>query len=431
MNDRIRRAAAVLAAVVLIASLSGCLPVSVDELYSLPRMSEEYVQLQDLIAGQLAGGGTYAAPTGGSNRQSVQLRDLDGDGTAEALAFLAGESGEPEICAYRRGEDGNFFQYVTIMAEGSAVYSVDYADLNGDGSAELIVSWQIGGDLRQLSVYALRGADDEQQRLRLLSADCSQFVVFDLDGDGVDDLLDLRLGAGLDGSLVMYELDGSGEPRTSTAELSSGASAIRRAVSGLLADGTAALFVDSDMGNQGLVTDVFAVKNGKLENIAMSSLGRSALLRPDGMFAADLDGDGTTELPAGSGEFITWYAMDASGARTPAATSYHNAGDGWYLVLPESLSDGVTAERHGAGGEESAVVFLQEGDGSAPQRSVLVIYMLTGANRLDRAEVDSRFILRQDEDAVYAAQLLTDELSQEDIINNFYLLYDQWQTGDL
>ena len=74
MNDRIRRAAAVLAAVVLIASLSGCLPASVDELYSLPRMSEEYVQLQDLIAGQLAGGGAYAAPTGGSNRQSVQLR---------------------------------------------------------------------------------------------------------------------------------------------------------------------------------------------------------------------------------------------------------------------------------------------------------------------------------------------------------------------
>ncbi len=416
----------------MVVLLAGCLPASVDELYSLPEMSEEYIQLQELIAGQLDAGGSYAAPTGGSNRQSVQLRDLDGDGTAEALAFLADENRSPVICVYRRGEDGSFYQYVTILAEGTAVYSVDYADLNGDGVDEFIVAWQIGGDLRQLSVYALSHAEENAQtRLRLLSADCTQFVVSDLDGDGVDDLLDLSMSAGSNGALIMYTLDDEGRAGSAEAGLSSGVSAIRRAVAGKLADGTAALFVESDMGSQGLVTDVFIARDRRLTNIAMSSLGRSTLLRPDGLFAADLNGDGSMEIPAGSGEFIPWYAMDAGGGMVQTATTYHNAEDGWYLALPRRMGRNVTAERHGAGGDERAVVFLQEGDDSAPQRSVLVIYALTGANRLDRAEVDSRFILRQDEDVVYAAQLLTDELTQEDILNNFYILYDQWQTGDL
>ncbi|MCC8356721.1 MAG: hypothetical protein LJU34_02545, partial [Oscillospiraceae bacterium] len=66
---------------------AGCM--SADELYSLPQQQEEYIQLQELIGQRIDEGGEYAAPTGGSNRQSVQLRDLDGDGVAEALAFLA------------------------------------------------------------------------------------------------------------------------------------------------------------------------------------------------------------------------------------------------------------------------------------------------------------------------------------------------------
>lgn len=79
----------------------------------------------------------------------------------------------------------------------------------------------------------------------------------------------------------------------------------------------------------------------------------------------------------------------------------------------------------------SPAAFIVAGDGSAPQRTVLAIYALSGPNRQDRAEVDGRFILRQEENTVYAAQLLTDELSREDILNNFYITYDQWQLGDL
>lgn len=430
MGNSIKRIAVLLTAGLFMVFLTSCMSASVDELYSLPQISEEYVQLQELIGSQIDAGGSYAAPTDGSNRQSVQLRDLDGDNEAEALAFLADENHAPVICIYKQGEDGNYYQFATILAEGSAVHSVDYADLNGDGCAELIVAWQIGGNLRQLSVYALsRIASAQQTRYRLLSADCSLFVVFDLDGDGIANLLNLQLGPGSGASLVMYTLDTEGEVQTSSVSLSSGVTAIRRAISGTLSDGTAALFVESDLDTQGLVTDVFTTLAGELCNITLNFTETSEMLRPDGLFSEDLDGDGTMDIPAGSGDFISWYDMDIWGNTQQTAITYLNTEDGWYLVMPDSLVQGITAEKHGTGGEESAVVFLKEGDESTPQRSVLVIYALTGENRQERAQVDSRFILRQDVDTVYAAQLLTDELDSQEIIDRFYILYDQWQMG--
>ena len=427
MNSPKRRLTALVMAALIAFACSGCMTGSVEKLYSLPRMSEQYVQLQELIGQRLDEGDSYAAPTGGSNRQSIQLRDLDGDGTPEALAFLADENHTPMVCVYRQDAHGDYYHYIVLPGDGTAVAGVDYADLNGDGASELILVWQGGGSLKMLSVYSLGSADQSEQEC-LFSADCSEFVVCDLDGDGVEDLLNLQMDAGA-GTLVMYQLEGS-QMTASEAALSTGVTAMRRAVAGTLADGAAALFVESELGGSGLVTDVFTAAGGRVKNITMSVLGRSDTLRPDGLFAADINGDRAMEVPAGSGDILTWYSLSADGAQTPAASTYYDAVGGWYFVLPEPLSNGVSTEEHGAGGPERAIVFTVSG-GAAPQRNVLVIYALTGDNRLDRAAVDGRFILRQEDRVIYAAQLLTDELTEEDIQDNFYIIYDQWQAADL
>ena len=427
MKDTRRRAAALVLALTLAFACAGCMSANVEDLYSLPQMSEEYVQLQELVGQVIAAGGSYAAPIGGSNRQTIQLRDLDGDGTPEALAFLADENHTPMVCVYRQDQHGDYYHYIVLPGDGTAVAGVDYADLNGDGASELILVWQGGGSLKMLSVYSLGSADQSEQEC-LFSADCSEFVVCDLDGDGVEDLLNLQMDAGA-GTLVMYRLEGN-QMTSSEAALSSGVTAMRRAVAGTLSDGAAALFVESELGASGLVTDVFTAADGHVKNITMSVLGRSDTLRPDGLFAADINGDRALEVPAGSGGILTWYGLSADGARSPAADAYYDAVGGWNFVLPEPLSGDVSTEEHGVGGPERAIVFTVSG-GATPQRNVLVIYALTGDNRLDRAAVDGRFILRQEDRVIYAAQLLTDELTEADIQDNFYIIYDQWQAGDL
>ena len=425
--DRIRRALGLLLLAAMLAALCGCAGAEADGLYALPRLSDEYVQLEELIAQRIRSGGEYAAPLGGGNRQSVQLHDLDGDGAPEAVAFLADSSHTPNVCVYRQGGDGNYYLFVAIEGAGSAVSSVEYADLNGDGAQELIISWLIGGDIRLLSVYTLR----EDHQAQLLSADCSQFVVCDLDGDGTGELLDLCVETG--GSvLVRYVFDGNGEYTSSRDRLSEGAAEALRIRAGYLSDGADALFVESRWGEDELITDVFTAVGGELKNITLGGDRRSNTVRSGQAFAADIDGDRSLDIPESSADVLNWYALDSAGRRTLTLSSYHSYDGGWYLVLPdELLSGGMTvSERNDVAGERAATFTAAGPEGE--RVPALTIYTLTGENRLDRAEEEGRFILKESGTTVYAGEILADGMvTQEQIEEGFNLIYPEWQTGDL
>jgi len=423
---RAYRRVVTLLALVMLLLLSGCAAFGVDGLYALPMLSDDSIQLQELIDEQLQSGGEYAAPVSGSNRQSVQHRDLDGDGIAEAIAFLADETHTPTICIYRLNEQGEFYLYVIIRGEGSSVGSVEYADLTGDGSNELIVLWQIGGDLQLLSVYTLREDSIRQAQTELLNADSSDFLVCDLDGDGVDELIDLCVDYGGTSTLVRYLFDG-GTRSEYDARLSGGISDVLRLRTGYLSDGTTALFVESAWGSGGdLITDVFTASGG-LTNITITASGRSDTLRDGSVYCQDINSDRATELPETEGDVIYWYGLDAGNGRALKATTYHDFTDGWYLTLSGALLSGkVTAVRTEDFPGEAALTLSVDGKG------MLVIYTLTGENRLDRAAADGRFLLTQNETTVYAAMLLPhgEALDAETIVDDFSLIYPEWQTGE-
>ena len=405
----------------MVFAFSGCMAVSVEELYSLPRMPEEYVQLQELISRRIEAGGEYAAPLGGSHRQSVQHQDLNGDGVAEAIAFLADGEHTPSICIYRMDSEGRYYLYVDIQGAGSAVSRADYADLNGDGAMEFILAWQIGGDLQLLTVYDLSG----DMPVELLSADCSEFLIHDLNGDGKDELLDLHLDETGTGSIVMYVADSENTVTASRANLSAGITDVRRARLSYLGDGTPALFVESLYGESMLVTDVF-IESGGLKNITLSVTGVSNTLRSVPAYAADINADRAMEIPESSGDCLNWYALDASGRKTLAMTTWHDYESGWYLVLGDNMLAGLTVDVSAEISGETAARFIGPGG-----ETLFVIYTLTGENRLDRAAEEGRFILAEENTTVYAAEILSGDVTGEEIQESFNLIYSEWQTGDL
>ena len=414
----LRRLPAMLLAVFLALTCVGC---AADQLYALPQLTDEYVQLEELIAQRIRSGGEYAAPVSGSNRQTVQLHDLDGDGTPEAIAFLADQSHTPTVCVYRQDEDGEYYLFVAIEGVGTAVESVEYADLTGNGANELILSWQIGGDMRLLSVYAL----NEEEQTQLLSTDCVEFTVCDLDGDGVSELINLTddYASGL---VTRYDFSGGDGYSQSDALLSDGVEEVLRMRAGYLSDGAAALFVESRWGEDELITDVMTVADGSIENITRDSSGRSRTLRAGNAFAADINGDRAMEIPDTDGDILRWYAVDSSGEREPVMSTYHDYADGWYLVLPDELLD-ASAEKNETVPGETAVVF------TGPDGSVLLtVYKLTGENRLDRAAEEGRVILAKDSATVYAAASPSGGgISLDGIAERFNLIYQEWQTGAL
>ena len=415
------RVLALALAVFMALSASGCVMAGVEDLYSLPQMSEEYLQLESLIAQRIDEGGEYAAPVGGDSRQSVQLQDLDGDGEEEAIAFLADENHMPTVCVYRRDSAGDYYLYVVIDGEGSAVSSVEYADVTGDGIREIILCWQISGDIHLLSACSMSG----EEPVEILSADCSKLLVEDLDGDGVAEILNLRLDYSGTSTLICYEVGPGNEVFSSQQDLSAGITEVKRARIGTLSDGTTALFVESLTWAESLVTDVFRLSDGQLENITMASSGASNTARSYPAYAADINGDRAMEIPESAGDILNWYSLDAAGRKTLALTTYHDYESGWYLTLPEPLLRDLTVSRETEAAGETVVTFTVEGE------AALRIYTLTGENRRDRAEAEGRFLLHSGETTVYAAELPGTDVTPEDVLENFNLIYAEWQTGDL
>ena len=204
-----------------VCALSACSIQEIDELYSLPQPSQEYLQLQKLIDGEIAAGSEYSAPTVGSLRQSVQLTDLDGDGINEALAFFTRDE-SPKLCIYRKNTEG-YAEALSIAGDGTSCGRVEYADLDGDGFSEIMISWKTGSDMKLLKAYSVKNWASTV----LLTTSCTDFQMGDLNMDGTTDLAALKFEEGA-GSVEVYSLEKDGEIIQSSAILSASISRVER-----------------------------------------------------------------------------------------------------------------------------------------------------------------------------------------------------------
>ena len=108
--------------------LSGCMFTTPEtSLYRLPKLAGEYESLESQIDALLTNGAEYAAPTSGSNLQSVQMIDLDGDGSEEAVAFFRRASDKKPMKIYIFKADGDSYErYAVIEGASSQIYSVNW-----------------------------------------------------------------------------------------------------------------------------------------------------------------------------------------------------------------------------------------------------------------------------------------------------------------
>jgi hypothetical protein len=434
---KIRKAAAAILLIAALVFASGCSPVAIDELYSLPQPPEKYVQLQTLIDEEIASGSEYSAPTSGNYRQSVQLHDLDGDGREEALAFFRNSQKNLKICIFN--SEGNTYSLAAVIdGEGTAIGKIEYADLDGDSSVELIVAWQVSAGLRMLKVCSVR----EFQSSVLLTADCSEFLVSDLNGDGRNELVILHFDGNGNGSVELVDLSAGGEPQSSVAKMSEGLESIDWARTGVLSDGTPALFIEGLYGEGvSLLTDVFVYAEGKIANISMDKdTGVSGTVRDYKVYSTDIDSDRAMEIPSAIPLYsqpdstspywlFDWYSYDSRGNKTLDLSTYHCYSDGWYLVLPEKWRENFTVRREAGVAGERIVVLSTVDPLTEKVEDFLMIYTLTGENRWEKAKIGNRFVLLEESSIIYAARILDETINKEDIISSFRLIYTEWITG--
>lgn len=448
MKKKLGRVTALILLSALCLFLSGCTGLrlgTVEDLYCLPSLPSEYQDLEANITALIEEGAEYAAPSSGSNIQPVQLVDLDGDGQEEALAFMRKPTEEKPLKIYIfSAESGRYQQSAEIEGSGSAIFSIVYSDLNGDGRTELVVGWKTASEMQALSVYTLENGQPEE----ILRTTYVKYVLTDLDGDGINELVTFRAdteGMGLADMYIWQDgtmtLKSSSKISVTMAELSN----LGRVVAGAVQGGIPALFVVGVVDSSTEITDILISRNGELNNIVLSNItgASTEVARFLSLYPMDINGDKTTEVPvpvllAGSDETqsyyrIEWFCYDASGASTRVQSTYHNVDDGWYLVLPESWRDQVLVRRD-VGSEEATVTFSFR-NGTEFQE-FLKISAITGDSREIKAVRGGRFILSRRAETIYSAELLAANnswalgIKEDQLRGAFSLITAEWLAGD-
>ncbi len=439
MSYKIRIICLLLCAALL---FGGCSVMTVDQMYALPKRSEDYNDLQSVIDRAMSEL-SYCAPLAGEYQQPVQMADLDGDGVQEFLVFAKGTSEIPlRILIFKQTAD-SFTHLDTIEANGTAFDQVEYVDMDGKSGVELIVGRLLSDQvLRSVSVYSFSQTEAEQ----LVSANYTKFLTVDLDADSLTELFVIRPGQ-MDtdqGIVEFYGIEQNMMDRSNEVNMSGPSEKLKRILVGSLHDGEPAVYVASAVDDTTIITDVYACIDGLLSNVTLSNESGTSVqtLRNYYVYADDIDNDGIVELPqlltmtpvsdgnsADRHDLIRWYAMCADGSEEDKLYTFHNFVNGWYLELDSDWAYRLSVSVQGSQHDFYLLDLKNES-----MFKIITVYTLTGQNREERSTQDGRFVLHKSDSVIYSAFLhpMAESIgiTQESIVRGFHLIQQDWKTGE-
>ena len=365
------------------ALLSGCLFRSPDDLYRLPEQSAGYERLnaaiRDVRSSLDAEYGASSEPAvivSGDNTATIQLQDLDGDGQRESAvtAFrVPGIEKSMKIYIFRQaGEDYQVFS--VVEGDGSAIYSIDYVDLNGQGEKELVVNWQLSTGVYQLGAYTMDDLDlrplprtaapqaasaapvaDRSALLatELLLTGCSGaadgssgYRLLDIDQDTRTEIAVVRIdSAGVGSHVEVFGWDDGAFVSLGITKLSSGAVSLIRMRSNYLSGPSfrPALYIICALTDGSRTIDVLARQGRHLVNLALDGkedgVSQNMLQGYTEVSLTDINADSVLELPSpwrlpsysetSTSNFwlINWSQYHEDGTCRPVLTTYHNVVD--------------------------------------------------------------------------------------------------------
>ncbi len=426
--------------------LTGCSMSPVEELFSIPELPMEYAEFNGQLNTIREQGAELTAPTGGFNRQSVQLMDLDNDSVDEGIVFAKEKNNEKNTFVYIFKKNGEEYQlHDKIQGEGNIVESVSYADVVGHGNHALIIGWGLeDNSARTLTVYEIA----QQGMKKLMQAPYLYYAQADMDSDGVIDLnIVMPDEKNKAPELAMYT-QGMGEFKNHSAvALSQGMGDIKKIRTGYAEDGLACVFIDSLYGENEMITDVIAYKGNRLVNVTRdenSGISQSTL-RKSLVYCEDADGDGTIEvpytepLPGYENTLSTrmlnatvWRRCDSNGNLKETAFAYHDYQNEWHIVLPMKWRGKVTAERMN---NNTGTMFYGI-SGSGEKKLLFSVYVLTGEQRFEKAQYSGRFQLTEKHNVIYAGTVkektyLGVDINEDSLREMFRWRETEWSSGEV
>ena len=285
------------AALAAAALLSGCTSLSLNDpdILAPPKAGGNRAQVQNMIEKDAKGSYTLIYPESGEFKSGIIQHDINGDDIEEAVALYRAADGSPRmLTAVRQGDDYTLYGSTDLYSAN--VHKLSFADINSDGTQEIIVSFDHGSSAPALQAYLL---GDGLNSLSVAEG-FTDYTVGDFDDNASADILLMKPAEGktaAKASLLAYGDGGFSEKSAcdvdsdvqSYVDLRFGK--ISDGISGAIADG---VLENGDYTTQLLYYDLAAhmLVNPLFLNNSYSQSVRSSTVR-----CTDINDDGIIEIP--------------------------------------------------------------------------------------------------------------------------------------
>ena len=300
---------AIILLAVIAASFSGCsgqFYKPVESLMKPPSFSGMNEALIDAFKNHAGENAVFSPPSGGDHKSAVVTEDIDSDGREEALIFYSQKNEGDARVSFFDYIDGAWRNIADFGGSGDSVDSVKFVDMDGNGEAEVLVSWKVGTTSgRILSVYVAYSDSFESTYKEIANESYEIMTCADFDSDGLDEAFIISRTVGASGNqctgkMLKYNsdsivvagnvsLDANVSKYTSIKTEKTDENSPMR------------VYVDALKGNEQMITEVVYWNKESGELVApfldSETMTNSATLRYQPVGCMDINNDGTIDIP--------------------------------------------------------------------------------------------------------------------------------------
>ncbi|MFI3326377.1 MAG: VCBS repeat-containing protein [Clostridia bacterium] len=289
-------------------SMTGCSltnGIDVQALMEPPKSNDDQESIYSLIEAD-DGEFDLVYPKRGDYRAAIIMEDFNADGTEEAMAFYANPDGGIYLKFMSKKDDT--WSTVSVFTNSSVqVDKVEFGDLDGDGSLEIIVGWGSSTSLSAtISVYSF---EDYKYVENILEYNYNEFLLVDLNSDEIQEIFTTSIFTASEieenpDTLAMARVYRFEEKPLLylSCELSSLAVRYNTCTFGSISETQDGVIVEAITAEGGLVTQVVCIKNNILTSLFSSEdlvLQYNYFNRSSGISieSQDVNDDGIFEYP--------------------------------------------------------------------------------------------------------------------------------------
>lgn len=287
----------------MLVGLSGCniTDFSAENLLRPPKAVGDEAEIEQLIAKTADSGYTLKYPKNGKFRSAIIMTDLDGNDSNEAVAFFRNSAETSSVHMLVMYSKDNSWEIASDnIFETTDIDSVDFADLTGNGKAEIIVnSTTYTPNVGKLSCYSYsEGKTNEVGS----GQSCSSFVTGDFDNDGTSEIMSLVLYTTENealASMLDYNEDSKSLYAKAMANMDPNVVKYKNIAVTKLDNDITGIVVDGTSANEVTNTQVIFYSRDLaiLRNPLFKEKAKNITQRSSQVICSDIDKDGKLEIP--------------------------------------------------------------------------------------------------------------------------------------